>query len=88
MSEATRLRNQLHALLLLLDPAYQVQFPDLRTPAALVALQTYQVPRGGELAQERAASVRRLAARLQLVSQQIDDLQTQIEARAEARFPP
>jgi transposase len=88
LSEATRLRNQLHALLLLVDPTYQIQFPDLRTPAALASLQTYQAQRPGELAQERAASVRRLAARLQLVCQQVADLQTQIETRAEARFSP
>jgi transposase len=88
LTEATRLRNQLHALLLLLDPAYKLRLPDLRTAQAMAALRTYQAPQPGALAQERAASVRRLAARLQLVCEQAVDLQAQIEARAEAGFSP
>jgi transposase len=88
LAEATRLRNRLHALLLQLDPAYHRRLPDLRPAAALAALRAYQAPQPGELARERAAGVRRLAARLQLVCEQAADLQAQIEARAAAGFAP
>jgi transposase len=85
LTEATRLRNQIHALLLLPDPAYKLQLPDLRTAEALATLRAYQAPRPGELAQERAASVRRLAARLHLVSDQAVDLQAQIPQSSPCR---
>jgi transposase len=88
VAEATRLRNQVHALLLQLDPAYWAQLPDLRTARALAALLAYQPPRAGAVAQVRAEGVRRLAARLQLATEQAAALQRQIEARAQAGFSP
>jgi transposase len=88
LTETTRLRNQLHALLLQLDPRYRDQLPELSGAAALAALQAYQASIAGEVAQQRAASVRRLALRLQLATEQVDELTGQIEARAEAGFSP
>jgi transposase len=88
LAEMTRLRNQIHALLLQLDPQYSAHLPALTSAAGVAAVQAYQAARPGEVAQERAASVRRLAVRLQLASEQADDLQAQIEARAQAGFSP
>jgi transposase len=88
LTETTRLRNQLHALLLQLDPRYREQLPELSGPAALAALQAYQASTPGEVARERAASVRRLALRLQLATEQVAELTAQIEARAQAGFSP
>jgi hypothetical protein len=38
LAEATRLRNQLHQLLLPREPTYRTQLPKLHTPAGLAAL--------------------------------------------------
>jgi hypothetical protein len=88
VAEATRLRHQLPALLLLLDPQYTDHLPALTSQADLQALLAYPAPSPGRLAEHRAASVRRLAARLQLASSQAAALKTQIEARARAGFSP
>jgi transposase len=88
LAEATRLRNQLHALLLQLDPDYQAHLPRLTTMAALPALERYASPQPGLLQQERAAAVRRLARRLRLALEHADELAAQIRARAEAGYAP
>lgn len=88
LAEATRLRNQLHALLLQLDPDYQAHLPRLTTAAALPVLERYASPQPGLLQQERAAAVRRLAQRLRLALEQAEALAAQIRARAEAGFAP
>ena len=88
LAEATRLRNQLHALLLQLDPRYKDHLPALDTDAGVAALVTYQGPGRTPLQQTQAASVRRLAQRLRLATEQAADLQRQITARAEAGFSP
>ena len=64
LADATRLRNQLHHLLLQLDPEYEAHLPALRTAAGVAALEGYAAPGPRALDQERAASVRRLAQRL------------------------
>ena len=88
LAEATRLRNQLHALLLQLDPDYQAHLPRLTTAAGLAALEGYAGPTPNPLQQERAAGVRRLARRLRLALEQAEELAGQIRARAEAGFSP
>jgi len=88
LAEATRLRNQLHALLLQLDPQYKEALPPLDTDAGVTALVAYQGPGRTPLQREQAASVRRLAQRLRLARDQAAEVQRQIETRAEARFSP
>ena len=86
VAEATRLRNQLHQLLLQLDPEYQVHLPRLRSAAGLATLADYTAPTPAPLAQERAAAVRRLVARLRLALAQADEIAEQIRRRAQARY--
>ncbi len=86
VAEATRLRNQPHALLLHLDPPYKEHLPPLTSPTGVDALCAYAAPRPGVLAQQQAAGVRRRAARRAVA--QAADLKKQSEARATAGFPP
>ncbi len=88
VAEATRLRNQLHALLLQLDPQYKMHLPALTTPAGVAALLVYVAPSAGALLVARAATVRRLAERLQLATTQAEALKREIEALARVRFAP
>jgi len=88
LAEATRLRNQLHALLLQVDPQYKEHLPALTSAAGIAALRTYTAPVMGDLPAQRAATVRRLAARLQLATEQAAEVQAQLEARAQAGFSP
>jgi len=88
VADATRLRNQIHQVLLQIDPQDKEHLPNLQTKAALPALEGYTAPTGGALNHERAASVRRLAQRLRLALAQVEDLTQQIEARAAAGFSP
>jgi transposase len=82
--EATRLRNQLHALLLQLDPEYKEHLPRLETREEWSALEQYEAPHPGALAQVRAAAVRRLAQRLGVALTQVEELAVQIRTATEA----
>jgi len=87
--DAVRLRNQIHALLMQLDPQYKEHLPDLRSKGGLNALMAYRAPRPGPLQEARAASVRRLAERLSLALEQAADLGRQIKTRTvEVGFTP
>jgi transposase len=86
VAEATRLRHQLHQLLLQVDPEYQAPLPALRTPTGVAALAQYAAPSPRPLDPERAAAGRRLAQRLRLAMDQAEDLATQIRQRAQAQF--
>lgn len=88
LAEATRLRNQIHYLLLQLDPEYRAHLPSLQTQAGLAALERYTSPQASVLAQERAAAVRRLAQRLRLALDQAEELAAQIRRRAGRSFSP
>lgn len=88
ISEATRLRNQLHALLMKIDPEYELRLPLLKTHAGLNALLDYQAPSRSPLQDERAAGVRRLAQRLQLALGQAEELEERIKQLAQAGFSP
>ena len=88
LAEATRLRNQLQALLLQLDPQYKQHLPALTSAEGLAALETYQAPSPGVLHQERAAAVRRLAQRLRLATTQAEEIARPLRTRAKAGFPP
>jgi transposase len=82
-AEATRLRRQLHQLLLQIDPAYQTALPALITQKGLAAALGYENT-DSPLKQARAAAVRRTAQRLRLALDQVAELEQQIAARAEA----
>src|SRR5262249_7195331 len=86
LADATRLRNQLHHLLLQLDPEYEARLPALRSAAGVAALEGYTAPGPRALDQERAAAVRRLAQRLRLAVDQAEALAAQIRARAQTGF--
>jgi transposase len=86
VAEGTRLRNQLHALLLQLDPDYRAHLPGLATKAGLAAVEGYTTASPRALDQERAAAVRRLAQRLRLVVEQTAELARQIGARVQTGF--
>jgi transposase len=88
LAEATRLRNQLHATRLHLDPQYKEHLPALTTEAGIAAAEAYVGPGRTALQQAQAASVRRLAQRLRLATAQAADLERQIAARAPAGFSP
>lgn len=88
VGEATRLRNQIHALLMQTDPEYREHLPTLTSRAGLKALLVYESPKQGSLQEERAGVVRRLALRLQLASSEADELEKRIKSIAKASFSP
>lgn len=88
IGEATRLRNQIHALLLQLDPQYQLDMPTMKTQSGLARLRAYAAPDERPLSTERAAAVRRLAERLELALTQSNALADRIRAEATTRFAP
>ncbi len=88
LGEATRLRNQIHALLLQLDPEYRRHIPTLSSKAGLEAVEQYQAAGSDLISQQRAASVRRLAQRLRLALNQVIELEREIKARTEPGFSP
>lgn len=84
VAEATRLRNQLHALLLQLDPGYKSTLANLKSQAGLAALEKYAAPDLRPIQVERAACVRRLAQRLRLALTQARELTARIRQLATA----
>jgi transposase len=88
LAEATRVRNQLHALLTLCDPQYKEKLPGLTSAAGIVAARAYQGAGGSAAQQTRAASIRRLGDRLALLAEQATQLEREISALGAARFRP
>ena len=88
LAEATRLRNQIHALLTQTDPDYRKHLPTLKSRAALAVLEAYDLSVDNPLQVQRAAAVRRLAARLRLALLQAEELSDQIKDLAARRFSP
>ncbi len=86
--EATRLRNQIHALLMQLDPEYRERNPRLDSRAGVSAAMVYTTEATSEIQLQRAAIVRRLAARLHLALAQADELAQEIKTRASAAYTP
>ncbi len=66
LAEATRLRNQIHALLHHLDPQYRTILKNLKSRKSMTTLENYAVLDENPIQQERGASVRRLTLRLRL----------------------
>jgi transposase len=88
LAEATRLRNQLHQLLLQVDPDYRTHLPRLTSVAGVQAVATYPCCRTNRLQQQRSAAIRRLAQRLQLVLEQAAEREHQICTLAERHDAP
>ncbi len=89
LAEATRLRNQLHFLLLQVDPQYKDSVPALTSPEGLEAVEQYSTSSPKLMDTARVASIRRLAQRLRLAHTQAEDLEKQITTRTqEAGFSP
>ncbi len=88
VAEATRLRNQIHALLVQLDPEYQLRLPTLKSRAGLAALARYAATAASPIQRERAAAVRRLAQRLALALSQAEELARRIKDAAAKTFSP
>ena len=87
-AEATRLRNQVHQLLLQVDPDYQDHLPSLTSKAGVRAVETYTCASPNVLQQQRAAAIRRLAQRLRLVLEQAAQLEREICTLAEQHYRP
>lgn len=87
-AEANRLRNQIHALLLQVDPEYKQHLPTINSKAGLDALRNYAPSVDDAIRRERARAVRRLAERLILASDQEEQLAEEIRQAAKAGFTP
>jgi transposase len=87
LAESTRLQNQLHALLLQVEPEYRALFRNLRSRRALDKLETYAPPGNGPVHAHRVAAVHRLTKRLRLALSQVDELTLEIEVYAEEFAP-
>jgi transposase len=88
LAEATRLRNQIHQLLLQIDPEYKAHLPSLKTQAGLRVLTNYTTTSQHALNQQRAAVIRRTAERLDLALRQAKELADKIRSRAQAHYSP
>ena len=88
IAEATRLRNQIHALLMQLDPGYKTSIPSLKSQKGLAALEIYVAPDRRPLQVERAGAVQRLAQRLRLALAQARELSDRIRALTAQSFAP
>jgi transposase len=86
LAEATRLRNQLHQLLLQVDPDYKSHLPSLTSAAGLQAVKTYILVTSLPLQKQRVAAIHRLAQRLELATVQAAELEQEICALAEAHY--
>jgi len=89
MAEVTRLRNQIHALLMQIDPEYDLRLRNRRVRTRFRLLESYEPPvDGSALHRERVAAVRRLAARARVAFEHADELAKRIRALAKDRFAP
>ena len=88
LAEATRLRNQLHQVLLHVDPDYKRHLPSLTSVAGLQALKAYTVATALPLQLQRVAAIQRLAQRLALATEQAAALEQELCAVAETHYLP
>lgn len=88
LAEATRLRNQIHHLLLQVDPDYRTHLPRLTSAAGIQAVATYRCVSANVLLQHRVAAIRRLGLRLQLVLEQATALEQEIGTLAAPHYLP
>ena len=88
VGDMTRLRNRLHALLLLCDPEYRHVIRCLRSRTGVQAARTYTAPGAEPLARVREQAVRQVAEQLALLMDQEQVLRAQIETTVRQRFVP
>ncbi len=88
LAEATRLRNQVHQLLLQVDPDYPAHLPSLTSAVGVRAVETYTCSSPSALQQQRTATIRRLGQRLRLVLDQAVALEREICTLAETHYAP
>lgn len=88
IGEATRLRNQIHALLLQVDPHYKRTLPTMKSKSGLAVLLSFETASENPVDRARAAAVQRLARRLELAFTQVAELSEEIRALAAIRFAP
>src|SRR5262249_17297805 len=86
--DMTRLRNRLHALLLLFDPEYRPTIPSLRSGIGIQAARAYTAPGTGELDRVRERAVRLVADQIALLMDQERELRTNIESSVRQHFVP
>ncbi len=86
--DMTRLRNRLHALLLLCDPEYRQVIRSLRSRRGVQAARTYTAPGSGQLERVRERAVRLVAEQIALLMNQEKELRANIEASVSEHFVP
>jgi transposase len=86
--DMTRVRNRLHALLLLCDPEYQHHLPALRNKGTVRLLVAYTAPGASPADRAREQAVRRLAAQLALLLEHERALHQELERAGRASFAP
>lgn len=88
VADQTRLRNQLHHLLVQLDPGYGQRLPRLTSSTGLAAVRAFQPPGTTAADAARLAAIHRLADRLATAQTQAAALATQIEQLAAPSCQP
>ena len=86
--DMTRLRNRLHALLLLCDLEYKHVIRSLRSRIGIQAARTYTPPGGGQLDRVREQAVRQIAEQIALLMDQERELRSNIESSVRHHFFP
>lgn len=87
-AEATRSRNQLHALLLEAEPTYRQRFASLTSPATIARLCDYEPLQQTLVSRACAQSIRRRAARLRDLLAEAERLSDQLRRLAMQQYAP
>jgi transposase len=88
IADMTRVRNRLHALLLLCDPEDNRRLPDLTTRTGIRACLAYTARGQRAVARTREQAVRQVAAQLAVVADQEQQLHRQLDEAVAQRFAP
>ncbi|MGA8923453.1 MAG: IS110 family transposase [Candidatus Dormiibacterota bacterium] len=90
MAEVTRLRNQIHALLMQIDSEYEIRLRNRRVRTRMRLLESYEPPVAAStpLQRERVAGVRRLATRARVAFEHAEGLAKRIRVLAQEGFAP
>jgi transposase len=88
VTDMTRVRNRLHALLLLCDPEYKRAIPSLLSQRGVRAATQYVAPGSTALDRTREHIVRRVAEQLALLAEQERELQQQLVRAVRDWFAP
>jgi transposase len=86
VAEATRLSNQVHALLFRLDSEYKTRFAPLHTKAGLRAVVGLELSAVSFVERELRASIVRLGKRLLVTTKQVDEVAARIRSLAADKF--